>query len=236
MAHPGVVVLASSEEPEDGGTHGSRAYRLEGLFRELNRELTDRLHAGFQLRKGAREFGAILEDGAAAGDVLLRVWAELHPARTRTVFVPGPVRVQTELWDGGGSEGPAGLHHFAGPPLDRAEELLRELGGGPSLLSVDVEGEGERPWLEQLGTVLQLRLAEWTPRQLETYRTYRRLGSQRRTARELGVTQPTVSECLSRIDARATTEALSFFTSRLDRALERATARVAEEEEAGTAG
>lgn len=236
MPHPGIVFLASAEDVHGEASTGSRAYRLESLFRELNGELSDDLLAGFQLRRRTREFGAILREGAAAGDLLFRVWTELHPATTRVAFVPGPVRVQTDLWTGA-SEGAASLHHFAGPPLERAEALLRELSGGPSLLAVDLEDAGRtRRWLEQLGGLLHLRMTEWTPRQLETYLTYRRLGSQRRTASELGVTQPTVSESLSRIEAPATTEALAFFREELDRALREATARIVEEDAAGTAG
>lgn len=229
MAHTGIVFLASAEDGGHGSS-GRRAYRLESLFRDLNGELSDRLHAGFQLRKQTREFGAILKDGAGAGSVLLRVWTELHPVKTRVAFVPGPVRVQTDLWTGG-AQGPTSLHHFAGPPLDRAESLLEELVVSPSLVSVDLRDGRSAERLRHLGTVLHLRLVEWTPRQLETYLTYRRLGSQNRAARELGVTQPTVSETLSRVEAAATTEALGFFTEELDGALADATARLGEEGE-----
>ena len=232
MTRTGIVFLASAAE--DGGeeSSGRRAYRLESLFRELNRELSHRLRAGFQLRKRTREFGAILKRGRGAGAVLLRVWTELHPVTTRVVFVPGPVRVQTDLWSGGSgaTAAPASLHQFAGPPLERAESLLESLTDSPSLLAADLDDRRSADQLRHLGSLLHLRLTGWTPRQLETYLAYRRLGSQSRTAMQLDVTQPTVSETLSRIDARATTEALAFFTDELDRALEEATTRVGEGE------
>lgn len=227
MPHTGIVFLASAADDGDGGS-GRRAYRLESLFRDLNRELSHRLEAGFQLRKRAREFGAILKGGDGAGRLLLRVWTELHPATTRAVFVPGPVRVQTDLWTGGG--GAASLHHFAGPPLDRAESLLGRLVESPSRVSVDLEDGRSAERLRHMGSLIHLQLTGWTPRQLETYLAYRRLGSQSRAARELGVTQPTVSETLSRIDASTTTGALEFFTDELDRALSAATERLAEGE------
>lgn len=218
MTSNGIVLLASASEGPGDDSSGRRAWKLESLFRELNSELSDRLRAGFQLRKRAREFGAILEDHTHAGRILLRVWAELHPLRTRVVLVPGPLRVQTELW-AGDSRGPSSLHQFAGPPLDRAGDLLRELVDSPSFLRVQLEDDARAERLRHLGTLLHLRLSGWTPRQLETYRTYRRLGSQRRAADALGVTQPTVSETLGRVDAAATAEALAFFTVELDRAL-----------------
>lgn len=227
MPHTGIVFLASADD-DGGGGSGRRAYRLESLFRDLNRELSHRLEAGFQLRKRAREFGAILKEGDGAGGILLRVWTELHPATTRVVFVPGPVRVQTDLWTGGG--GAASLHHFAGPPLDRAESLLGDLVESPSMVSVDLEDPRSAERLRHMGSLLHLRLTGWTPRQLETYLTYRRIGSQSHAARELGVTQPTVSETLSRIEASTTTGALEFFEDELDRALSAATSRVAEGE------
>lgn len=229
MAKTGIVFLASAEESGDDGSSGRRAYRLESLFRELNGELSHRLEAGFQLRKGTREFGAILTGGPGAGAVLMRLWTELHPLKMRVAFVPGRVRVQTDLWTGGGTGGPASLHHFAGPPLDRAESLLEELTSSRSLVAVDLRDGTSARRLRHLGTLLQLRLVEWTPRQLETYLTHRRLGSQSRTAQKLGVTQPTVSETLSRIEAPATTEALDFFTGELDGALAEAAARIGEE-------
>lgn len=211
-------MLASASDVPASGSPGRRAWSLESLFRDLNSELSGRLRAGFQLRKGTREFGAILEDQTHAGRLLLRVWAELHPLRTRVVLVPGPLQVQTEMWAGGG-RGPASLHQFAGPPLERAGRLLGELVDSPSFLHVELEDRARSEGLRHLGTLLHLRLSGWTPRQLETYRTYRRLGSQRRTAAALGVTQPTVSETLSRVDAAPTAEALAFFTVELDRAL-----------------
>ena len=230
MAKTGIVLLASAEETDTDASSGRRAYRLESLFRELNGELSHRLEAGFQLRKGTREFGAILTGGPGAGAVLRRLWTELHPVKTRVAFVPGRVRVQTDLWNGGGgTRGPASLHHFAGPPLDRAGTLLEELVDSRSLVAVDLRDGRSAERLRHLGTLLQLRLVEWTPRQLETYLAYRRLGSQSRTAQQLGVTQPTVSETLSRIEARATTEALDFFATELDGALAEATARIGEE-------
>lgn len=229
MAKTGIVFLASAEESDSGTSSGRRAYRLETLFRELNGELSHRLEAGFQLRKGTREFGAILKNGPGAGAVLMRLWTELHPLKMRVAFVPGPVRVQTDLWTGGGTGAPASLHHFAGPPLDRAETLLDDLLDSRSLVAVDLRDGRSAERLRHMGTLLQLRLIEWTPRQLETYLSYRRLGSQSRTAQKLGVTQPTVSETLSRIEAPATTEALEFFTGELDSALSEATARIAEE-------
>lgn len=229
MARTGIVFLSSAEESGSDASSGRRAYRLESLFRELNGELAHRLVAGFQLRKGTREFGAILKDGPGAGAMLMRLWTELHPLEMRVAFVPGPVRVQTDLWTGGGTQGPASLHHFAGPPLDRAETLLEDLADGRSLVAVDLRDGRSAERLRHMGTLLQLRLVGWTSRQLETYLSYRRLGSQSRTARELGVTQPTVSETLSRIDAPATAAALEFFTGELDGALSEATARLAEE-------
>lgn len=218
MASTGIVLLASASEGHSEGSTGRRAWKLESLFRELNSDLSHRLRAGFQLRKRAREFGAILEDATDAGRMLLRIWAELHPLRTRVVLIPGPLRVQTELWTGA-SRGPSSLHQFAGPPLDRAGEQLEELVESPAFLRVDVDDRGRAERLRHLGTLLHLRLSGWTPRQLETYRTYRRLGSQRRTADALGVTQPTVSETLSRVDAASTAEAIGYFTVELDRAL-----------------
>lgn len=229
MAKTGIVFLASAQESESDESSGRRAYRLESLFRELNGELSHRLEAGFQLRKGTREFGAILTGGPGAGAVLMRLWTELHPLKTRVAFVPGRVRVQTDLWTGGGTQGPPSLHHFAGPPLDRAETLLEELADSRSLVAVDLRDGRSADRLRHLGTLLQLRLVEWTPRQLETYLAYRRLGSQSRTAQQLGVTQPTVSETLSRIEAPATTESLDFFTDELDSALAEATARIGED-------
>lgn len=228
MSHTGIVFLAAADD-DGGGGSGRRAYRLESLFRDRNRELSHRLEAGFQLRKRAREFGAILKGGGGAGGILRRVWTELHPATTRAVFVPGPVRVQTDLWTGGAG-GAASLHHFAGPPLDRAESLLGRIVESPSMVSVDLEDGRSSERLRHMGSLLHLRITGWTPRQLETYLTYRRLGSQSRAARELGVTQPTVSETLSRIDASTTTRALEFFTDELDRALSAATERLAEGE------
>lgn len=238
MTHTGIVFLASAAEDGGDQSSGRRAYRLESLFRELNGELAHRLRAGFQLRKRTREFGAILKQGRGAGSVLLRVWTELHPVRTRVVFVPGPVRVQTDLWTGGSgtTRSPASLHQFAGPPLERAEELLESLSDSSSLVAVDLDDRRSAEQLRHLGSLLHLRLSGWTPRQLETYLTYRRLGSQSRTAMQLDVTQPTVSETLSRIDARATTEALEFFTGELDRALSEATADVGEGQSVGGGG
>lgn len=226
MRSTGIVFLASVADGDPDRSQARTAWELESMFRRLNEEIADRLRAGFQLRKQTREFGAILSQPEGASGVLQRVWMEVHPLKTRLVLVPGRIRIQTDLWSDR-TGGPPGLHQFAGPPLDRAAELLAELDGGPACLDVELDDGRAASHLRQLGTLLHLRLARWTERQLETYRTYRRLGSQRRTAEELGVTQPTVSETLSRVDASATTSALEFFGDELDRRLAEASRRIA---------
>lgn len=221
MNASGVVLLARLSPRSGDGAGPRQRYRLENLFEDWNRELSAELQARFQLRRSGDAFGAVFRpDAAGAGDALLRVWKAAHPTRVEAALAAGGLTAR----GGGPAEPNAGLpgvHQFEGPALEAAEEELAELAATPFLVSARgggrgagrAEGEGRRAAaaLRHFGTQLYLRLLDWTPRQMEVYETHRRRGTQGRAARELGISQPTVSETLGRIEAEATRAAEERF-------------------------
>jgi hypothetical protein len=133
------------------------------------------------------EFGAVLRHPAAAYP-LARYLAEL--------FHPLPVRVGA-AWGAVNPEAVSDPEQMDGPAFDAAGELLYRARKEDRLLLVTGGGGALDTLANALYLVLYSGLRNWTERQCEVVRLYRRYGRQQDVARELGVSQQSVSSSLS---------------------------------------
>lgn len=133
------------------------------------------------------EFGAVLRRVADAYP-LARYLAEL--------FHPLPVRVAAAYGDVN-PEAVSDPEQMDGPAFDAAGELLYRARKEERLLLV----QGSDPAVDTLANALYLVLNRdlrgWTERQCEVVRLYRQYGRQQDVARELGVSQQSVSSSLA---------------------------------------
>lgn len=210
MEVTGVVLLAGLDEGPGPQAITSQRYRLENMFSDWNQNLAGSLLARFQLRRSGEEIGGIFQPGADVGAAVLQLWKVVHPRRVEVALAHGPVEVFGRFADEPDEPLP-GIHRFEGAAIDRAERTRSALADSPCLIASDRDAEAEDA-LRHFGTQLYLRILDWTPRQLQVYRARREHDSQRAAAEALGISQPTVSETLRRIDARATAAAEGYFT------------------------
>ncbi len=174
------------------------ARRLEGVLASLRRESARTgapWLAPLESVRGLDELSGVLHRPGPALQAVFRLTLELWPHRFRFALARGTLDVGLGSGQAGAMDGPA--FHRAADALQRARREKLPL-------ALAVPG-----WPREAGAVIEgaLRLhavltAAWTPRQAETVRVWRRLNRQREVARALGVTQPTVSEILSKARAR----------------------------------
>lgn len=184
--------------------------RLEDALERVNARPSILL-GSFDALAGVDEFAGVVRCGDA-GNVLLRLWEDLHPVAVRYAIVAGELDVIPEPEAG---EIP-GAARFDGPAFHLANDVLNELRGSDRLVAVRVGTETDDRLLSALGDLVYARILAWTERQLEVVRAHRRAGSQRDTAQELSVSQSTVSRSLSAADYERVEAGRRAFAGSLD--------------------
>lgn len=206
----GVVVLCDVRASRKIADRVAFLARLEETLARANRA-RDALVGAFDLQAGLDEFAGVLRPGRA-GAVLPHLWEDLHPVAVRFAVVQGGL----DVTPGGEGDRPPGAAGFDGPAFHRANELLDELRGREQLVAIRVGRRREDRLLTSVGDLLYARILGWTERQLEVVRAYRAAASQRDAARELGVSQSTVSRSLSSAQHGRVEAARRTFVEELD--------------------
>lgn len=202
----GIVVLCDVRASREIPDRTSFVHRLMDVLDGVNRK-SDQLIGTFESQAGLDEFAGVLQPGRAAS-VLPRLWEDLHPFAVRCAAVRGALDVIPESDDRNSLPSATG---FDGPAFHRASGLLDELRGSQGLVAIHIGAEHENRLLTALGELLYAGILEWTDRQLEIVRTYRKSGSQRAAAGELGVSQSTVSRALAAANHRRINAARTAF-------------------------
>lgn len=216
----GVALLARVETPSSREDRPRVGWRLESLFADWNRDLRHQLLARFQLTGSGEEFGSILQPDADIGEIVLLIWKATHPVRINVTLARGTVTTYGRFTENPDEPLP-GVHRFEGPALTVANKAQADLHASPYFITARVDGKETGRHMREFGTQLYLRFLEWTSRQLEIYESTRQSTSQAETARALNVSQPAVSQTLSRIDAPATRAGEEHFVQLARSALKR---------------
>lgn len=183
--------------------------QLQKALQRANREAGALLLGRFEPLKGVDEFEGVVKRGAPLGRILTQLFEDLHPQPIRLALVAGEVE----------RIGPSpGARAMDGPAFHKASRLLRTGYAPASLVSINIFSERpENEMATHLANLLYLHQLGWTPRQMEVFRAYGRLGGQKAVARELGITQPTVSAALQRIHGTYLRAARDYLIMRLSR-------------------
>lgn len=188
----GIVLLSDVRASRELENRAAFARRLDEVLAAINER--EGVTGAFEHQAGLDEFAGVLRPGRA-GAVLARLWTALHPIAVRFALVQGVLDVIPEPSEEGEVPGASG---FDGPAFHAASTELEALRSGTDLVRIRI-GEGERTdrLLTSLANLSYGDMLDWTDRQMEVASTYRRAGSQRAAAEELGVEQSTVSRSLT---------------------------------------
>lgn len=149
----------------------------------------DAFDAPLEPLKGVDEVGGVLTDPAPLYDVLDGLRGRLHPQELRVAVARGDIDVGVDTAD---------VSRMDGPAFHRADELLTALETSPLRVAFDL---GTPPLDDALAdevNLLFLLKGRWSDRQREVVCAYRETESQAAVAEELDVSQPAVSQALSR--------------------------------------
>ena len=166
--------------------------RLGIVLDDLNRERAASIASPLITTGGFPEFGGALVVLADAYAVARRLAEEFHPLPVRVAAAVG------EVSSGAAQEGPA---------FDAAAELLYRARKEDRLLLVSGADPGLDLLVNTVALVLYRNLQQWTARQCQVVRLYRRHRRQRDVAAALGVTQQSVSNALAAAGWKALEEA-----------------------------
>jgi len=172
--------------------------RLVQVLGELNREHAPTLLFPLAAPGGFPEFVAVLGDLSLSYRLARALAETFHPLSVRVAAAYGLVNVPPP------GEEP---EQVDGPAMDLAAELLYRARKEDRLLVVQSGNEAVDRLVNTLTLVLYRDLQEWTARQCEVVRLYRRLGRQTEVAQHLRVSQQSVSGSLAGARWRTLTEA-----------------------------
>ncbi|QZP36368.1 SatD family protein [Halobaculum magnesiiphilum] len=177
-------VIDSRGEPDREGLRE----RIEDALAAANDAHAEAIGARFAPIKGADEFGGTLEDPAAAYGVVRAIQERLHPTVARYVVVAGAVDVNPGATDVTAMDGPA---------FHRADEALSELNAEDGHFFLDTADDRVNGPVTAAGDLALAIREEWTERQTEIARAYRRRGTQTAVAEAFGVSTQAVSKTLA---------------------------------------
>lgn len=178
--------------------------RLRFVLREVNRKHRGDLLGGFDVSKGVDEFSGVLRPEARGGAILWSLVASLHPVPVRVSLALGELDVVPRR----GRVLPS-ARLFDGPAFHQAARGLEAAHVSGRLLALAPPRPGVAAF-EHVANLLYATVLGWTPRQLALFESYLERRSQTAVARIHGISQPTVSQALTRIHAKLVAESVVF--------------------------
>lgn len=182
-------VVASREIPD----REAFRERLLSALTSANERHADAVVAEFTPQKGVDEFGGVLASPARVYDVVDEIARQLHPQEVRFAVCWGAVDVAPDAQD---------VQRMDGPAFHRADELQQSIAGTGYRFALDLGDPPLDTTLADEINLLRLWKADWTARQHRVVARYEALESQGAVADELGISQPAVSQALSRANYR----------------------------------
>ena len=187
------VVLGDVVASRDVPDRAAFRERLLSALESVNETYEAAVVADFALQKGVDEFGGVLASPAKVYDVVDEITRNVHPQEVRFAVCWGEVDVAPDAAD---------VQRMDGPAFHRADELQQSIADTAYRFAMDLDDPPLDTILADEINLLLLRKADWTDRQNRVVARYDELGSQDAVADELGISQPAVSQALSRANHR----------------------------------
>lgn len=182
-------VVASRDIPDRQGFRE----RLLSAIASVNETYDETVVADFALQKGVDEFGGVLDSPVHVYDIVDELTRRVHPQEVRFAVAWGEVDVAPDASD---------VQRMDGPAFHRADELQQSIADTAYRFAMDLDDPPLDTTLADQINLLLLRKADWTDRQHRVVARYDELGSQGAVADELDISQPAVSQALSRANYR----------------------------------
>lgn len=187
------VVLGDVVGSRDVPDRASFRDRLLAALEAVNEQYADAVVADFVLQKGVDEFAGVLATPTRVYDVVDAVGRHVHPEEVRFAVCWGGVDVAPDADD---------VRQMDGPAFHRADDLQTSIADTDYRFAMDLDDPPLDTTLADEITLLMRRKADWSDRQRRVVNRYEALGSQDAAASALDVSQPAVSQALSRADYR----------------------------------
>lgn len=187
------VVLGDVVASRDIPGRAAFRERLLSACAYVNETYAESVVAEFTLQKGVDEFGGVLASPAQVYDVVDAIAHGVHPQEVRFAVSWGEVDVAPDATD---------VQRMDGPAFHRADELQQSIADTAYRFAMDLDDPPLDTTITDEINLLLLRKADWTDRQHRVADRYEELESQGAVAEELGISQPAVSQALSRANYR----------------------------------
>ena len=163
--------------------------KLEEACNEINASYVRDIYADFKILKGLDEIGGVLSSISNSYELLTTILERLYPDLMRFVLVLDYVDTALEARDVAKMDGPA--FHKAAHSMQalKKSKFMFDISVGDNIIDTSIAG--------MINLTLLIK-KNWTERQLQIVKEYKKGKNQAEIAKSLGITQQAVSKILNR--------------------------------------
>lgn len=164
--------------------------RLIAACEKVNSDFAEDIRAELKILKGKDEIGGVLLYMSNIFQIVSTIQAEIHPHLMRFVLVFDYLDTALDTRDSAKMDGPA---------FYKASEVMGELKRSNLMFDMLVGDKIiDTAITNQINLILMLK-KDWTERQHQIVQDYEKTGNQYETAKNLNITQQSISKTLSRL-------------------------------------
>ncbi|MDO9517151.1 MAG: SatD family protein [Methanosarcinaceae archaeon] len=163
---------------------------FEEVLEKINTVYVEDIFANFKILKGIDEIGGVLSTMSNVYKIINEILEQLHPNRIRFVLIFDYIDIGLETFDISKMDGP--VFHKASDTLStlKKSKLMFEMSISDKMIDTAITG--------QINLIL-LTKKNWSLKQHQIVREYKRTNNQDDVAKKLGITQQAVSKTLNKI-------------------------------------
>lgn len=159
------------------------------LFNNMNNRFDKHIYADIKVLKGIDEFGTVLKDPTKTYEIIKEVQENILPQRVRFVLARGIIDVALKKRD---------VEYMDGPVFHKADKLMDDLKKSKFFFDLEIGNKFiESALFGQINTLILLK-NDWTSKQISVIKKYKKLGSQKKVAKNIEITPQAVSKNLDR--------------------------------------
>lgn len=205
-SQPYVAVIGDLKASKQMDDRGQVQSRLAQVLAGINKRHRDEIAADFVITLGD-EFQGLLHDGARVMHILTEIEQEMHPVKIRFGLGVGEMRTDIKREMAIGADGPAFYKAREAIDFLKENEKRKQRIDTDIRIAVDAqnkepaENDSQQTAVDLLNSLLSLMTTvkhTWSDRQREIiWDTLKHQDNQRKAAKRLGITQPTVQKALA---------------------------------------
>lgn len=164
--------------------------KFSDILKNINAEYVEDIFADFKILKGIDEIGGVLSSMSNIYNIINEILEQLHPHLIRSVLIFDYIDTGLESFDVSKMDGPA--FHKASDTMDtlKKSKLMFQMSVDDKIFDIAITG--------QINLIL-LTKKNWSLKQHQIVREYKKTNNQDDVARKLGITQQAVSKTLNNV-------------------------------------